>query len=183
MSEDLNPLCVDLDGTVVYGDMSLKSFISYILKNPLRIFVVGFWHLWGRSYTKYRLSKHFKFAPQDLRYIQETINFLKEEKAKGRKIYLCTGSCVKVAMKISFYLGLFDGVMGTKVRKNFIGKVKAQALVSRFGEFGFDYVGNSSQDLNVWNHSDKIYIVNASKSTMEQAKSRFDASKITILDE
>ncbi len=175
------PLCVDLDGTVVYGDMSLNSFLSYIKKNPFRIFQVGIWHLKGRGFVKYQLAKRFTFDPATLPYIQETLEFLKQERAQHRKIYLCTGSCVSVARSISNYLGLFDGVMATKVRKNFIGKVKAQALIARFGDECFDYVGNSAQDLKVWKHSKSIYIANASKSTIIQAHKLFSNKNIKVL--
>ncbi|MBQ8707215.1 MAG: hypothetical protein IJ523_03910 [Succinivibrionaceae bacterium] len=176
------PLCVDLDGTVVYGDMSLKSFTSFIAKNPFRIFLVGLWHLRGRAFTKYMLSRSFVFDPQKLDYIPETIAFLKEQKAQGRRIYLCTGSCVSVAMKISRHLELFDGVMGTKAKKNFIGQVKCAALVKRFGDAGFDYVGNSSQDLKVWKNSRRIYIVNASSSTVKKCQEMYGSKSITVLD-
>ncbi len=180
--DNLVPLCVDLDGTVVYGDMSLRSFTSFIKKNPLNIFLVALWHLRGRAFTKYMLSRKFSFDEKNLPYIQETIDFLKKEKEKGRKIYLCTGSCVPVALKISRHLGLFDGIMGTKARINFIGENKCKELIRKFGDRGFDYVGNSSQDLKVWKNSRKIIIVNASGNTVKKCRMNFKNSEITILD-
>ena len=176
------PLCVDLDGTVVFGDMSLRSFISFIKRNPLNIFLVGFWHLRGRAYTKYMLSRHFSFDETSLPYIQQTVDFLKMEREKGRKIYLCTGSCVPVALKISRHLKLFDGIMGTKIRVNFIGKNKCDALIKKFGDRGFDYAGNSSQDLKVWKHCRKIIIVNASESTVRKCRKDYGDREITVLD-
>ncbi len=178
---NFKPLCVDLDGTVVYGDMSLRSFISYIKGNPLRIFQVILWHLRGRAFTKYMLSKRFSFDATSLPYIEETLEYLQSEKQKGRKIFLCTGSCVPVALKINQHLKIFDGIMGTKVKHNFIGKNKCAVLIKKFGDQGFDYVGNSAQDLKVWKHSDKIIIVNASKSTIAQAKQNWPDKDITVL--
>ncbi len=175
------PLCVDLDGTVVYCDMSVRSFTIFLEKNPLGIFMAGLWHLRGRGFVKYLLAQRFDFDPATLPYIQETLDFLRKEKARGRKIYLCTGSCHKVARIISNYLGLFDGIMATKVKKNFIGKVKADALIKRFGAEGFDYVGNSRQDLKVWKYSRNIYIANASWGTEEEARRNFNHKTITVL--
>ncbi len=175
------PLCVDLDGTVVYGDMSLRSLTAYLRKNPLGIIMAGIWHLRGRAFVKYMLSRRYTFAPSALPYIPETLEFLRQEKARGRKIYLCTGSCTPVAMKISRHLGLFDGIMGTKIRKNFIGEIKCRELVRRFGEEGFDYAGNSRQDLKVWRHSRRIIIVNASPSTEAAARREFAGREIIRL--
>ena len=47
---------------------------------------------------------------------------------------------------------------------------KAKALESRFGLKGFDYVGNSTDDLAVWPSSNKAIIVNASPSLIKKAK-------------
>ena len=41
---------------------------------------------------------------------------------------------------------------------------KAEALVERFGERGFDYAGNSVADLPVWEHARRAIVVNASAS-------------------
>lgn len=175
------PLCVDLDGTVVYGDMSLRSFISYIKFNPLRIFRVLWWHRLGRAYTKYKLCKHYSFDCSKLRYIPQTLEFIRQERLKGRRIYLCTGSNVLIAHRISRHLGLFDDVFATYVKKNFIGRNKAAVLVKAFGEKGFDYVGNAMVDLKVWEHARMAVVVNASPAVEKKALEMFGSERVKVL--
>lgn len=168
-SEDV-PLCVDLDGTVAEGDTALSSFLSYIKRYPLGIFCVAYWHLKGRAWVKHKLERRFCLEPAHLSYIQPTLDYIKNEKAKGRKIYLCTGSNIRIARKISAYLGLFDGVFGTYAKINFVGHNKADSLVAMFGEHGFDYIGNSKTDLKVWPRGRMAIVVNASSSTTDAAR-------------
>ena len=82
--ENQIPLCVDLDGTVVYGDMSWKSFVAYVRCNPFRIIQVLWWHRLGRAYTKYKLCKRYNFRCEQLKFIPQTLEFIKQEKEKGR---------------------------------------------------------------------------------------------------
>ena len=105
----------------------------------------------------------------------------KQEKEKGRKIYLCTGSNISIAHKIAGHLGLFDDVFATYVKKNFVGSNKAKVLVNVFGEKGFDYVGNSKVDLKVWSHAREAVIVNASGSVIREAVEEFGQERVRIL--
>lgn len=175
------PLCVDLDGTLVYGDMSVKSLFYYLKSNPLRIFTVLWWHRLGRGYCKYKLCKQYHFDCSDLKFIPETLEFIKQEKAKNRKIYLCTGSNILIARKIAQHLGLFDGVFATYVKTNFVGHNKAATLIKAFGEKKFDYIGNASVDLKVWSHSREAIVVNASKSLEKAAIKQFGQEHVRIL--
>lgn len=179
--ENQIPLCVDLDGTVVYGDMSWKSFVAYVRCNPFRIIQVLWWHRLGRAYTKYKLCKRYNFRCEQLKFIPQTLEFIKQEKEKGRKIYLCTGSNISIAHKIAGHLGLFDDVFATYVKKNFVGSNKAKVLVNVFGEKGFDYVGNSKVDLKVWSHAREAVIVNASGSVIREAVKEFGQERVRII--
>src|SRR5437868_308134 len=39
------PLCVDLDGTLIFGDLALQSMLAMLRRNPLCVFVVILWWL------------------------------------------------------------------------------------------------------------------------------------------
>lgn len=175
------PLCVDLDGTLVYGDMSWRSLRNYVGYNPLKLFIVAFWHRKGRAYTKFRLSQLYNFDPFNLPYIDRTINFLRQEKQKGRKIYLCTGSHIDIAKPIAKYLDLFDDVYATLTEKNFIGSNKGLFLSEKFGEKSFDYIGNAYVDIKVWKYARQAIIVNASSRTIEKANKLFTENKPLVL--
>lgn len=82
---------------------------------------------------------------------------------------LCTASDLSIARSISEYLNLFDEVMASDGKRNLAGKNKTAALVDKFGEGGFDYVGNSSVDLEVWEKSKQGIVVNSSNNLIEKA--------------
>ena len=48
------------------------------------------------------------------------------------------------------------GFLASDGRTNLAGAAKARALVERFGEGGFDYVGNERRDLAVWRRARRI---------------------------
>jgi len=52
------------------------------------------------------------------------------------------------------------------------GHAKAEALVERYGERGFDYLGNHRVDLPVWKHAAGAVVVNASESLANQARAQ-----------
>ncbi len=45
---------------------------------------------------------------------------------------------------------VFDEVMASSRTTNLIATAKADALVARFGQFGFDYIGDSRANIPVW---------------------------------
>ncbi len=50
--------------------------------------------------------------------------------------------------------------LGTTLERNLSGTCKRDVLVTSYGEGGFDYVGNSFDDLPVWHSARQAYIVN-----------------------
>ncbi|HZC96068.1 MAG TPA: hypothetical protein VE267_08100, partial [Bradyrhizobium sp.] len=50
------PLVLDLDGTLVAGDLLYKSFFSILRRNPLIVFSCAAWLLKGRAALKRRLA-------------------------------------------------------------------------------------------------------------------------------
>jgi len=56
----------------------------------------------------------------------DVLNFLRQEKARGRKLYLASGSNERYVNEIASRLGLFDGVYGATDTVNLSGKAKAE---------------------------------------------------------
>jgi 4-hydroxybenzoate polyprenyltransferase len=67
-------------------------------------------------------------------------------------------------------LGLFDEIIASDGHNNIAGKNKATVLVDRFGKHQFDYVGNSSADIPVWESARKGIVVNPSKRVLQDAE-------------
>src|ERR1039457_4240820 len=112
------PLVVDLDGTLIKTDLLWESLARLLRRNPLRIFHVLFWWARGRAFLKKRLAALVRIAPATLPYNEPFLNFLREQKAGGRKIILATASDLQMAKPVADYTGLFDDVLGSDGRTN-----------------------------------------------------------------
>jgi hypothetical protein len=119
-----------------------------------------------RAKWKQILGRKLKFDPAELEYNEPFLAWLKEEKAGGREIILCTASEITVARKIADYVGIFDDVMGSDGVTNLRMEAKGKALAERYGKGQFAYAGNSSHDLKTWPYGGEVIVVNASQSTL-----------------
>ena len=160
------PLVVDLDGTLINGDMLYESCISAVRAKPVTLFFIPLWLTKGKAYLKERLAQLGDFDPSNLPYNPSVLEFIRAQKNTGRKVLLCTASTQEIAQKIASYLGVFDGVLASN-EMNLSGKNKASALLAGYGERGFDYIGNSHADIVVWEKARLIYVANASAAVMK----------------
>lgn len=150
---------MDLDGTLIYGDMTLESMVFLLKKNFFYIFYFPIWILRGTSYLKHQVAKRIDFNPAHLPYHPEMLTFLREQKRAGRTLVLATASNIRIANRIARYLNLFDEVIGSDATHNYSGKHKLAILQQKFPR-GFEYAGNAAVDLSVWQGADAIIIVN-----------------------
>jgi len=181
------PLCVDLDGTLINTDMLYESTLFMLKKNPLSVLIIPFILIFnGKAFLKRFISNKFIFDPAVLPFNLEFVRFLHHQHAMGRQLILCTASDYLIANAIAKNLGIFAEIMATDGSVNLEGKRKAEALVRRFGEKGFDYAGNSGADLEIWLHSRNAIVVNGSRGLLKNASTLcciekvFEPSKIKI---
>jgi hypothetical protein len=163
------PLCVDLDGTLIKTDVVWESLVLLLKHKPLYCFAVPFWLMFGRAYVKSQMARRVKINPGLLPYNEPFLEFLKGEKSGGRTLLLVTAADSLLAKCVGNYLGLFTEVMASDGKWNLRGKNKGARLAERFGERGFDYAGNSSVDLPVWQHARLAIVVNADPGLPRQA--------------
>jgi len=163
------PLCVDLDGTVLLTDSTWQFFLQALQRKPFSMLSFSPDLLFNRGRFKVKLTDLLE--PQiDWEFDDKVLAYLKEEKKKGRQIYLATGCHTDFAKKIVGHLELFDKVYGSSDGVNFVSSKKAAKLVEEYGEKGFDYIGNSSQDLAVWSRARYGLVANAGQKLIEKAK-------------
>lgn len=166
---NLHPLVVDLDGTLILTDMLHESALRALRDKPFDTLRIPYWLLQGKAVLKRHLANNTHFDPSSLPYNHELLDWLKQQRAEGRKLILCTASDLAIATSIATYLGIFDDVMASDGDTNLAGKQKAEALAQRFGHAGFDYAGNSHADLKVWQCSRNAVTVNATANLAGQA--------------
>ena len=158
---DSVPLAVDLDGTLIRTDMIWESLARLGRSKPLTALFTLFALARGRAFFKQRLAARVAVDPAELPYHIEFLDWLKAEKAAGRKLILATASDINMARPVAAHVGIFDEVMASDGNTNLRGANKRRALTAKFGERGYDYAGNSSVDLGVWPGTRAAIIVNA----------------------
>lgn len=161
---ELRPLCVDLDGTLVKTDTFAQALLLLIRTRPAALLSIPRWASNGLAAFKQRVAREVALDPAALPYHSKLLPFLKEEKGRGRELILATASDESVARRVADHLGIFSDVIASDGDINLKGARKRDVLVARFGENGFVYVGNSSDDLIVWESAAETIAVNPSRS-------------------
>lgn len=181
------PLVVDLDGTLIHTDMLHESALKVLRERPLATLWIPVWLSRGKAVVKQHLAARSEFNPATLPYNGALLDWLKIQKASGRKLVLCTASDQSIADAIADYLDLFDDVMASDGETNLSGIQKADALAQRFGDTGFVYAGNSHKDLPVWARASGAVVVNAAPGLSEKAhqicqvEQEFPAPQTTLM--
>jgi 4-hydroxybenzoate polyprenyltransferase len=160
-AEHLNgdiPLCVDLDGTLIRSDLLVESALALLARQPLSIFLMLMWLLHGKANLKREIARRVQLDPAALPYNHDLLDWLRDLRGT-RMLVLCTASDIVLAEPVRAHVGLFDDLMASDGNVNLSGYHKAQALVDRFGEKAFDYIGNAPIDLAVWKHARASLVV------------------------
>ena len=161
-------LCVDLDGTLIRSDLLWECLISLLKKQPWSILKVPLWLLAGRANLKAQLAQKAQVDVASLPYRQDVVEFLKERRSAGCRLVLVTASAQDLALRIAEHLGLFESCFASSGRTNLKGPAKAEFLRERFGDHGFEYLGDSRADLAVWQFSSAAHVV-GTRRLAEQA--------------
>lgn len=166
------PLAVDLDGTLIRGDLFMEGMLRLGFGRPLRVFALLGWLTRGRAYAKARVAEHAPCDPATLPYDQRVLAWLQEERAAGRTIVLASASDETMVRAVADHVGVFDGALGSDGRTNLKSARKAERLASLFPD-GFVYAGNESADLAVWRAASGAVLVNAAEGLSRRAARDF----------
>ncbi|MFI2811034.1 MULTISPECIES: UbiA family prenyltransferase [Microbulbifer] len=169
MSHHESPLIVDLDGSLIRTDLLYESFVRTLFTRPWALAFLPLWLFRGIAYLKYRLAQAIDIDVSALPYNSSLLEFLREQKAQGRSLVLCTGANEGLAREVMDHLGIFDEIYATGITHNLTGERKAQFLRERYGERGFSYVGNENRDLRVWRFARSAVVVGSSRALAENA--------------
>jgi 4-hydroxybenzoate polyprenyltransferase/phosphoserine phosphatase len=163
------PMSVDLDGTLIRSDLLHEAVALLIRRNPLLLFALPFWWLKGEARLHFEVARRVTLNPAALPYVTGLLSWLREERSRGRSLWLCTASNERLAGLIASHLGLFDGVLASTEEVPSRGVFKVARLVERFGGRGFDHCGN---DLLAWKHAHGAIVVNATRRLERRAARR-----------
>ncbi len=167
-------LCVDLDGTLLRGDLLYESFVRFLACQPWNFWRIPIWLASGKARLKRELSKRVTLDPALLPYHQELMAYLREARKAGRTLVLATASDRALVEPIVRHVGLFDDFLASDGETNLAGDAKRRALVAAYGEKGFDYAGNDHRDLKVWPSARKAIVVSSHRRFLEQVRRSWD---------
>ena len=165
------PLVVDLDGTLIRSDVLIESGFAYLKASPHRFYEPLLWLAReGKPGLKARLAGATNVDVAVLPYDATVLEWLKAERKSGRTLILATASHERYAQAISAHLGLFDKTFASNENVNLSAHKKREKLVAEYGEKGFDYAGNSHDDIAVWQSANRAYVVNPSNGVERAAR-------------
>jgi 4-hydroxybenzoate polyprenyltransferase len=171
------PLVVDLDGTVLRSDLLYESTFKLLQGAPWLGLALPLWLAEGKAALKRRIALRAKVDIGSLPFDAAVIEWLQSQRAAGRRLVLCTASDGLYAQQVAQHLGLFDDVMASDGSLNLSASRKAAALVARFGERGFDYAGNSRDDLPVWAVARRAVVVRAPPAVRAALEGRVEVER------
>jgi 4-hydroxybenzoate polyprenyltransferase len=165
-------LCVDLDGTLVKSDTLADSVMGLARRRPMSLLRIPFWILKGKAHLKSQVGALVTLDVAHLPYNRPLLDYLRNEHAAGRKLYLATGADSVLARDVATHLGIFDDVMASDGTLNLTGNKKLLRLEQRFPVNGFDYIGNALPDLPLLQGARQAMLANPDLRLNSALKSR-----------
>ena len=91
-ADQMIPLILDLDDTLLRTDTLYESLLACLKKNPLNIFLVVRWLLMGRAALKNRLGAASDLSVEDLPFNEDVVVLAKKAAANGRRVIIATAA-------------------------------------------------------------------------------------------
>jgi len=164
------PLVVDLDGSLIATDCLWESLLILLKSNPFYLLFVPFWIFKGKQCLKERVTDFAQIDVSLLPYRQNVLDYIQTARNNHRQIILATATDKRIAIKISDYTGIFDKVIATTKEKNLSGKNKLEKIQDLIQNGEFDYIGNSSDDLPVWNVARRAIVVSSNNNFIKKVQ-------------
>ncbi len=153
------PLFIDLDGTLLRGDLFIETLMALLRQSPWHLFMVPYWLIGGVARLKAEVAQRVDLPVDRLPLQEEFVAFLRDTAQTGRPIYLATAATRLMAERVAARLGLFHGVLASDGKTNLKGKGKLDAI-REMAAGPFDYAGNARADLAVWRRARRGIVVN-----------------------
>jgi len=173
------PLFVDLDGTLIKTDLLMESALRLFKKSPLSLFSMLVWLIrGGKSGLKAEIARRVELDSSLLPLHADLVEFLRDEAASGRALYLATASDRVLAEPVARRLGIFADVLASTPGNNLKGQRKLDSILSTTSGGPFDYAGNDHADMPVWAVARRKLVVNPAAGVVAAARARFDVQRV-----
>ncbi|QXI04667.1 UbiA family prenyltransferase [Pseudomonas tensinigenes] len=172
------PLVVDLDGTLLRSDLLLETGMAFLRSHPLQLLKPFKWLANGKATLKSRLANATHIDVNVLPYNREVIALIETARSAGRSVVLATASHHSLAERIAEHLDLFDSVLASDEKTNLSSHRKRDLLVEHYGVQGFDYIGNSHDDISVWAAARMAYVVDPESGVERRARAQGNVEQV-----
>jgi 4-hydroxybenzoate polyprenyltransferase/phosphoserine phosphatase len=158
MSET-KPLVLDVDGTFLKTDMLFETFWAGLGTDPFATLRATFTNLRRPERLKAELARIAPLRTDLLPVNPEVADLALRSRMAGREVVLASASDRSLVEPLAREYGLSERVFASDADHNLKGAAKAAALVEAYGEGGFDYAGDGSVDMPVWQKSENALVV------------------------
>jgi len=163
-------LVADLDGTLCRTDTLHEGLLGLVARSPGVLLKLPGWFAGGRAAFKARIAATTLVDPATLPMNEDVIAAITAARVKGRRTMLVSAADTRQVTAVAEATGLFDEAHGSTEGHNLKGLAKATFLTKRFGEKGFDYIGDARADLPVWAAARTAITVGASPALAQAAE-------------
>jgi len=163
------PLVTDLDNTLIKTDSLWEGVFCLLGRKTSALFILLLVLFRGRIAVKRYL---LKYCMENSEYFPVNTHVqaaLETAHAKGWQVYMASAAARPVAERIGGRFPFISEVFASDGECNLKGKAKADFLVQKFGEKGFDYIGDCKTDIPVWRAAKTAFVVSADKKVHELA--------------
>ena len=150
-----NPLVVDLDGTLIRGDLLWEALAGLARERPWLFLLLPIWLLGGRAHLKDRIASLHTPNAALLVYRPEVLELCRTAKESGRRLILASASPRAWVDAVAAHVGVFDTVLASDARRNLKGCEKLSAIREEIGPGPFTYVGDSKADAPIWEDAEE----------------------------
>lgn len=145
------------------SDTLVDTVIVLARQNPASLLRFPRWIGEGKASFKRKVSSLAEIDVVHLPYNKPLLEYLRQQHADGREIYLATGADTLLAERVATHLGIFVGVLASDGSINLTGRNKLAAFQERFPQ-GFCYIGNARPDVPLLTHCVQPMVANPHSS-------------------
>ncbi|WP_417808395.1 UbiA family prenyltransferase [Thioclava sp.] len=153
------PLVLDVDGTFLKTDLLFEAFWAGLGRAPLPTLRAAARYFSQPAKLKAELARIVPLRLDLMPVTPSVAAEVAQAKDEGREVVLASASDETQVKTLATVHDLSERVFASDGQTNLKGEAKAQALVSTYGEKGFDYAGNEATDMAIWTHADRAYVV------------------------
>lgn len=152
------PLAVDLDGTLLRTDTLHESLLAVVKLRPWALPGLLAALLGGKAAFKEAVTEAATLEVDSLPLNEGLVAYLREQKARGRRLALFSAADQRIASAVAAHLGLFAEAHGSDGAVNLSGPRKLERIRERLGP-DFAYAGDAAVDQPIWQEARSAILV------------------------